>query len=60
MERLPATGQTAILMSPGRDDVSHIQLLKKAFVEFPTERWLIIEDNLRIHYSRQVNLALTA
>ena len=28
--------------------------------EFPAERWLIIEDNLIIHASREVKLALTA
>jgi len=56
----PATGQAAILMSPGRDSASHIQLLEKIFVEFPADRWLIIEDNLSIHTSRQVKLALAA
>jgi transposase len=45
-------------MSPGRDSTSHIQLLEKIFVEFPADRWLIIEDNLSIHTSRQVKLAL--
>lgn len=45
-------------MSPGRDSVSHIQLLEKIFVEFPVNRWLIIEDNLSIHISRQVKLGL--
>jgi len=29
-------------------------------VAFPADRWLIIEDNLSIHISRQVKLALTA
>lgn len=56
----PATGQAAILMSPGRDSASHIQLLEKIFVEFPADRWLIIEDNLSIHTARQVKLALAA
>jgi len=27
---------------------------------FPADRWLIIEDNLSIHISRQVKLALSA
>jgi transposase len=56
----PATGQATILMSPGRDSLSHIQLLEKVMHEFPAERWLIIEDNLIIHASREVKLALTA
>ena len=56
----PATGQATILMSPGRDSASHIQLLEKVMREFPAERWLIIEDNLIIHASRAVKLALTA
>jgi transposase len=56
----PATGQAAILMSPGRDSISHIRLLEKIFIEFPADRWLIIEDNLSIHVSRQVKLALAA
>jgi len=56
----PATGQATILISPGRDSVSHIQLLEKVMHEFPAERWLIIEDNLIIHASREVKLALTA
>ena len=56
----PASGQATILMSPGRDSTSHIQLLEKIFIEFPADRWLIIEDNLGIHVSRQVKLALTA
>jgi transposase len=56
----PATGQAVTLLSPGRDGASHIQLLEKIMVAFPAERWLIIEDNLSIHISRQVKLALTA
>ncbi len=56
----PATGQATILMSPGRDSASHIQLLEKVMCEFPAERWLIIEDNLIIHASREVKLALTS
>jgi hypothetical protein len=56
----PATGQATRLMSPGRDSDSHIQLLEKVMREFPAERWLIIEDNLIIHASREVKLALTA
>ena len=56
----PATGQAALLMSAGRDSASHIQLLEKIFVEFPADRWVIIEDNLSIHLSRQVKLALAA
>jgi len=35
-------------------------LLEKVTSEFPAERWLIIEDNLGIHTSRQTQLALAA
>ena len=56
----PATGEAAILLSPGRDSASHIQLLEMMITRFPSDRWLLIEDNLSIHRSRQVRLALTA
>jgi len=56
----PATGEAAILLSPGRDSASHIQLLEMMITRFPSNRWLLIEDNLSIHRSRQVRLALTA
>lgn len=56
----PATGQAGIVISPGRDSASHIQLLEKMIRAFPADRWLIIEDNLTIHTSRQVKLALAA
>jgi transposase len=56
----PATGQSTILMSPHRDSRSHIQLLEQIICEFPSDRWLIIEDNLSIHTGRQTQLALLA
>lgn len=56
----PATGQAAILMSPGRDSASHIQLLEQVILQFPSDRWLLIEDNLTIHTSKKVKLALAA
>jgi transposase len=56
----PASGEAAILMSPSRDSASHIQLLEQVVIQFPADRWLIIEDNLVIHRSRQVRLALAA
>ena len=56
----PATGQATILTSPRRDSASHIQLLERVIHEFPADRWIIIEDNLSIHISRQTRLALTA
>jgi transposase len=56
----PATGKATILLSPGRDSVSHIQLLEKILTEFPADQWLIIEDNLSIHISRETRLALAA
>jgi len=56
----PATGQAAILISPGRDSASHIQLVEKVITEFPADQWLLIEDNLSTHVSRQTKLALAA
>lgn len=56
----PTTGQATILMSPGRDSASHIQLLEQVIDQFPSDRWLLIEDNLSIHKSRQTRLALAA
>jgi transposase len=56
----PATGQATVVLSPRRDSASHIQLLEKIVTEFPADRWLIIEDNLSIHNSRQTQLALAA
>jgi transposase len=56
----PITGQATILTSPGRDSASHIQLVEKVMIEFPSDRWLFIEDNLVIHTSREVRLALAS
>ena len=56
----PATGQASILISPRRDSASHLQLLEQVVQQFPADRWLIVEDNLSVHKSRQVKLALTA
>jgi transposase len=56
----PATGEATMLMSPSRDSLSHIQLLEQVIHQFPSDRWLIIEDNLSIHTGRQTRLALAA
>jgi transposase len=56
----PATRQAVTLLSPGRESASHVQLLEKIMAAFPAERWLIIEDNLSIHISKQTKLALAA
>lgn len=56
----PATGEASIVLAPRRDSAGHIQLLEQMMVTFPAQRWLIIEDNLSIHTSRQVRLALAA
>lgn len=56
----PATGQASIVLSPRRDRESHLRLLEKMIVDFPAERWLVIADNLSIHFSRKVALALLA
>jgi transposase len=56
----PATGLATILCSPARDGASHIQLLEQVLTVFPSDRWLIIEDNLVIHKSCDVRTALMA
>lgn len=56
----PTNGQAAILISPGRNSASHIQLLEQMILQFPSDRWLLIEDNPTIHTSKQVELALAA
>ena len=56
----PATGQAALVLSGRRDSASHIQLLEQIMIQFPADRWLLIEDNLRTHTSRSVRLALLA
>jgi transposase len=56
----PATGQATILTSLGRNSASHIHLLEQVMSELPARRWLIIEDNLRIHSSREIKLALAS
>jgi len=56
----PATGQATLVLSAARDSASHIQLLEAMLRDFPAQRWLVIEDNLSTHTSRQVKLALAA
>jgi len=56
----PATGEASIVLASRRDSAGHIQLFEQMMVTFPAQRWLIIEDNLSIHTSRQVRLALAA
>jgi transposase len=56
----PASGKAVTLISPSRDGASHVQLIEKVMLELPADRWIIIEDNLSIHTSKQVKLALAA
>jgi hypothetical protein len=56
----PATGLATILCSPARDGASHIQLLEQMIGTFPASQWLVIEDNLVVHKSRDVKTALMA
>jgi len=56
----PATGDGTLLFISSRDSASHIQLLEHVIEYFPSDRWLIIEDNLVIHTSRDVRVALLA
>ena len=41
----PASGEATIVMSNKRDGASHITLLEQMMQVFPSERWLVIEDN---------------
>lgn len=56
----PATGTADILLSDARDGASHIRLLEQMITAFPADRWLVIEDNLSTHHSRDVKVALLA
>lgn len=56
----PASGQATILLSPRRDGDSHLHLLERVVREFPAQRWLLIEDNLSTHHSKDVKTALLA
>ena len=56
----PSTGQAEMVVSESRDSASHIQLIERVLEAFPSEKWLIIEDNLIIHKSRDVKTALLA
>lgn len=56
----PASGEATFLLSPRRDGATHIQLLEQMTTTFPAQRWLVIEDNLTIHKSRDVKTALMA
>jgi hypothetical protein len=56
----PATGQAALVFSEHRDSASHIRLLEHVLRAFPSERWLLIEDDLSAHPSRDTRAALVA
>jgi transposase len=56
----PVTGLATLLLSPKRDGASHLQLLEQMIKAFPAHQWVIIEDNLTIHHSRDVQTALLA
>lgn len=56
----PASGQGLVILSDRRDSTAHIQLLEQIPTCFPAERWLLIEDNLITHHSRDVKTALLA
>ena len=56
----PATGEAALVFTEHRDSASHIRLLEHVLAAFPSERWLLIEDNLSAHLSRDTRAALVA
>jgi hypothetical protein len=57
MVLLNQTGQASYVISPGREQCQPYSIVGKEIRHF-NDRWLIIEDNLSIHTSRQVKLAL--
>jgi transposase len=56
----PATGEAALTFSARRDSASHIALLEHAVTAFPSERLILIADNLSTHRSRDTQAALLA
>jgi hypothetical protein len=56
----PATGEAAMVITDRRDSPSHILLLEQMIESFPSDRWLVIEDNLSMHHSRGTQVALLA
>lgn len=56
----PATGEGVVVLSDRRDSAARLQLLELIPTVFPGERWLLIEDNLTTHHSRNVKTALLA
>ncbi len=53
-------GQAEIVISERRDSAGHIALIEKVIEKFPSDKWLLIENNLSIHHSRNVKTALLA
>lgn len=49
-----------MVISERRDSKSHILLLERMIEVFPSERWLVIEDNLSTHHSKETQVALLA
>jgi transposase len=56
----PATGEATFILSDKRDSASQIRLLEKVIETFPSERLLLVEDNLSSHHSRDTRIALAA
>jgi transposase len=49
-----------MVITDRRDSKSHIALLEAMVETFPSDRWLVIEDNLSTHGSRETKAALLA
>lgn len=49
-----------MVLTDRRDSKSHILLLEQMTQAFPSQRWLVIEDNLSTHHSRETQVALLA
>lgn len=49
-----------MMVTGRRDSKSHILLLEHMIEAFSADRWLIIEDNLSIHHSKETQVALLA
>jgi hypothetical protein len=56
----PATGEATLTCSARRDSASHIALLGQVVTAFPSDRLLLIEDDLSTHHGRETQAALPA
>ncbi len=56
----PASGRATFILSDQREAACHIRLMEQVLTVSPADRWLLMEDNLSTHHSRDVQTALLA